>query len=610
MPFRRTSRFLIGAGVAGLAAMTAVTSVWVTYRADAAREVLAEEVRSLLGRELVTRGRTEVSLLPRLRLSLRDVSLEPSSDGDAPPLTAEELRVSLRLLPILTGRFSVKDFVLVRPTIRVRVDEAGRPNWGLPGADASRRAGSFGDLRIEDGTIAYEDARLGLGERVAGVNARLSWPNLVQPASLNARAVWRGTPFELNASADAPLALGSGGTSPARLTIGSTLLKASFNGRASLMPSLFLDGEAIGTMPAVRGMLRWAGYELDHGSTFGAAALRGRLKLEDRRVQLAAAPVELDGNRGEGALELSFGGARPRLIGTLDFQRLDLGPYLVSADGIAPDFDSSLLSRIEADLRLSAGNVTIGRVSLGQLAASAVLRDNLFEAMVGDAEFYGGRLKASVSIAPWHHGIRGQAKGTIVRADAQKALAAVSGFTRVSGNGALTFAVSGEGSTWKEMLGSLDGQAELKLRNGSISGLPVPQVREVTGGRTVLAFDPVGTAPFETIESAVVFSDGEARTDRLLLEGSAVRLAGYGTVSLPSLAMMLRGQATILRKGTDGERVPAFEIPLTVAGTLTQPLLVPEESGLSLPAGLEPSIGDVVRTLTGQARRGIQPPVR
>ena len=602
LPLRRTYGYLLGAGAAGLAAVAVTTAIWVTHRADAARAALSGQIRTLLGRDLVAEGGAEIRLLPRPMLKFARVTLAALPGEPAPPLAAEEMRVTLRLWPLLTGRFKLEEMALKRPLIRIALDETGRPNWSWPRVEAGRAMPGLGRVTLQDGTVFYSDARMGLRESLEGVAMTLSWPNPGDAASLAAGADWRGTHFQMSAAADAPFSMLAGGSTPARLAVTSTLVKASFNGHAGLKPQPGFEGEAAVAAPIFRDVLRWAGRDPGPGSTLGALSLKGRAKLEDGRAQMVVAPLEIDGNRAEGALELAYGGARPRFTGTLDFGRLDLTPYLAAEPG-APGFDPAALSRLELDLRLSADSLVLGRFNLGQLAASAVLRDGLFEAMIGDAEFYGGRIKGSVTMAPWQAGLRGQARGFLTRFDAQKALAAAGGTARISGRGELSFALGGEGSTWTEMLRTLDGRAELKLQQGSIAGLPVPQARDLPSGGTGFALSFAAT-PFDLIETSVTFADGEARS-RLRLDSPGLRLDGRGSVALPSLGLALRADAVLLKKGPGGERAPALEIPVTVAGTLGQPLLIAEEGEFRLP---EARLRDAVRALAGPARAVPAPP--
>jgi AsmA protein len=599
LPFGRIYKCLLGAGAAGLAAVTVTTAVWVAHRGDAARAALSGQIRTLTGRDVTIQGGTEIRLLPRPTLKFARVTLHAAPGEPGPPLTAEEMRISLRLWPLLTGRFKLENMVLTRPVVRIALDETGRPNWAWPPVELGRAMPGLGRVALEHGTVFYSDARLGLRERLDGVAMALSWPNLGDAASLSAGADWRGAHFELSASADAPAAMLTGRSTPARLAVASTLVKASFDGRAGLKPRPEFEGEAAITAPVLRDVLRWAGRDLGPGGTLGALSLKGRVRLEDGLARMVVAPLELDGNRAEGALDLAYGGARPRFTGTLDFGKLDLTPYLAAEPG-APDFDPAVLSRLELDLRLSADSLLLGRFNLGQLAASATLRDGIFEAVIGDAEFYGGRIKGSVAVNPVQAGLRGQAKGLLTRFDAQKALAAAGGTARISGRGELSFALGGEGSSWPEMLRTLEGQAELKLRQGSLTGLPVPQARELPSGNTGFALS-FAAAPYDLIETSVTFAHGEAHADRLLLDSPGLRLEGLGSVSLPSLGLALRARAVILKQGPGGERAAAFELPVSVTGTLGQPLLLAEEGEFKLPAAL-PSLRDAIRALRGPAR--------
>ena len=143
----------------------------------------AKQVEAATGRKLTVGGDPELSIWPEVAIRVSDVAFaNAAGTADAQMATVEAVRIRVPIMPLLSGAVEIQEFVLVKPDIRLEVDANGRPNWSFapagateakPAADASAGDGGLpeqlktlklGDVRIEDGRIAYRDARTGAAD--------------------------------------------------------------------------------------------------------------------------------------------------------------------------------------------------------------------------------------------------------------------------------------------------------------------------------------------------------------------------------------------------------------------------------------------------------------
>lgn len=167
-------RWILGAGVVvvGLAVVVVVAVANLSRFVDARRDWLAGQVRARLGRE-VTIGSIGVTLRGGLGVRVADVRVadDPRIGGDF--LRAAEVRVSVRLLPALFGRYEIRRITLGAPVVTVirdadgwNVDSLGRERAARPPRDrAEPRERSEGLavlvslLEVRDGEVRYVDRR-------------------------------------------------------------------------------------------------------------------------------------------------------------------------------------------------------------------------------------------------------------------------------------------------------------------------------------------------------------------------------------------------------------------------------------------------------------------
>jgi uncharacterized protein involved in outer membrane biogenesis len=170
------------------------------------RSLIASAASQALGRPVSVRS-VEMAIVPLPSVVLRDVEVGDHPSYGAEPLARlAEVRVRLRLWPLLLLRVELGDVLLVRPRISLVADAAGRWNAGavgLPGAEPRRaprgRGGGGGSapagavlasrIRIESGLVTIERRHAGgvTRHRIEGVDLTAT-PAAVGRLALEARA--------------------------------------------------------------------------------------------------------------------------------------------------------------------------------------------------------------------------------------------------------------------------------------------------------------------------------------------------------------------------------------------------------------------------------------
>ena len=174
---------------------------WDNYKGE-----IAEMARDATGREVRIDGPIKLSVLPRVELQVGRTSLA-NAEGAAEPNMVElaELRLALQVMPLITGRVAVDEFVLINPVIHLEIDKDGRPNWEFQGTAAAEKPAAtsgatqpsapsgdgglgiadlqLGDVRIVDGHVSFRDAGSGQSQVFEKVNLTVKLPDLASPFS-------------------------------------------------------------------------------------------------------------------------------------------------------------------------------------------------------------------------------------------------------------------------------------------------------------------------------------------------------------------------------------------------------------------------------------------
>ncbi|GFK92948.1 hypothetical protein NNJEOMEG_00776 [Fundidesulfovibrio magnetotacticus] len=141
------------------------------------RRAAEEAMTEALGRAVRVGGDVRLTMVPWLGLRAGSVEVagEPSF-GPEPLLTAGEMAVGLDIPALFARRVAVESVSLDAPQLHLGRDEEGRPNWALPGLEASDRSpgrrgpGLPRGLRLERGAVHFTDRSTGASFTVRGLN--------------------------------------------------------------------------------------------------------------------------------------------------------------------------------------------------------------------------------------------------------------------------------------------------------------------------------------------------------------------------------------------------------------------------------------------------------
>jgi len=579
------------AALLGLALTGLILTSWLINR-DALRQAVEAQIRAVTGLEFAVKGNIDISVFPGSYVSFHDVGLKGGGTTD-PALRVDVLTANLRLLPLLLQRFEIADVMMLRPQILVTLAADGESNWTpfiqtiartmKPGADNQV---SFSEIRIQDGTLSYENVGNHASEKLDDIDLSLAWPSISRSFAATGQFDWRGERVDGSISVSDFLAALSGDRSGLKARLSSAPLKLAFDGTVANRTSAMMEGTLTIDTASLRNALQWMGQPAPGHGGFGRFALKARANVVGASIALTNVNVELDGNLAEGVMTYSNNG-RQTLQATLAADALDFTPYISTFRLLASGardwnrqlFDLNALSSTDLDMRLSAARVTVGPSKLGRTAFGANLRGGALALSVGEAQVYGGIAKGSFGIARSDTVADVKATFQFIDVDLQSCASELFGITKLSGRGNLNVSLAAAGSSPFGLASSLDGTATLTGHDGAIAGFNVEQLLKRLERRPLSGAGQFrsGATPYDNLTVAVKFADGIATAEDIRIEGPASRVTLTGTASVPTREYDLKGTASL---PTAANGVAGFELPFVVQGPWDDPLIFPDPESL------------------------------
>ena len=222
----------------------------------------------------------------------------------------------------------------------------------------------------------------------------------------------------------------------------------------------------------------WIGLDFGNGSSLGTFKASGPLEFSPRSIAFSEAKFELDSHPATGTLTFKWGGARPSVDGTLAFTTFNITPYLVppsqkletafniSRFFAAPHMESPqfpIVGQIDADLRISTGEVTLGLSKFGRAAASLSLKDGVLLADLAEFELAnGGRCGGQFGFKIKDRIPNYSLSGKIEAADVALLSNALWSYSFVSGMDDVIFDLKDYGESADKILGTLGGKVAIR----------------------------------------------------------------------------------------------------------------------------------------------------
>jgi AsmA protein len=511
---------------------------------------IASRVESATGYRLTIAGTTRISLWPTLNVTLNDVTLgDPKDRSGISRLTVDSVQADMTLSSAWSGHPRISELVvthpvLYQPLLRERLPNAATTSKTAVPLDTG--AASIDRIKIIDGEVAFSTARDRVESRLAAINADAV---LGKDRKVNftgtARAGEHALKFDINATTPAPPIERQ--TIPVDFAIDMPdVLKSQLTGRA--------DVRLNGAIVMINGL----------SGTIGDGAFNGWAS-----VDIASKPlVKLD----------------------LDLQRLDI-PLAKSADGAASQLwsnapiDVSGLNYVDAQIRLSVADATIGEARFAPLAVDAKLAGGVLKAGTANLGAYGGQVSGEVILDATSGAPSFAMHSDLVGVRALPLLQGLAGFDRLDGKLQAKIAVRTLGGSQRALMSNMQGTAFANFQDGAIRGINVAQmIRSLTTG-TLSGWQESETLSTDLTQLSASFriDKGQAVTTDLNLIGPLVRVTGAGTIDLGTKLMGFRVEPKLVMTTEGQGRMSdpvGFGIPVMIDGSWSQPRIYPDMAGM------------------------------
>jgi AsmA protein len=494
-------------------------------------------------------------------------------------IATSDARFSLDLAELLFGRIKVDALRLLKPDITLKQAPSlvMGPDQTLTAKVANLLSGTpVGVLRLRGGTIHMPTAAG--TEAIEKVDGRFDVSSGTGAMSSSGSFQLRGETVRFALETGAPTTGAEGLRIPVNLTLTAKPVAAKIAGTASFVNGLQLDGDVRAEMTSARDFLGWAGIPLPDGKSLQRLSASGMAHWNGATLTFDDGTFTLDGNEAVGLLAVTPG-PRPRVDGTLAFDRLVLDPYFGGATPAAADAakavpgDQPLLKYFDADLRISAAEITAPTVLLGRGGFTISARQGSVAGDVGELELCGGSATGRVGLDLSQDRAKATVTATIAGIPLEDCLKQLALEVPVNGTAAVRAELSAEGRNYEELTQGVVGSFKVNAQNGAV---PVDITRLVTAVTPLEGdgWSRNAVTLFDQLNANCRLGTGHIWCDNFTMQTGRGTISGSGDVDLGQQTINWNLFVADHARPLSASRLSTESPPrISISGALSQPMI-------------------------------------
>ncbi len=282
--------------------------------------------------------------------------------------------------------------------------------------------------------------------------------------------------------------------------------------------------------------------------------------------------------------------SKPQWKLDLDFQRVAIGTAGAPSTPASQSWsnapiDVNRLNYVDAQLRVSAGELRIGDAVFAPAAIDATLANGVLRATFSHLGLYGGGADGEFTIDAALDNPAYTLRTDLHDVRALPLLKGLADFDKIDGKMQAKLAVRASGASQSSIMSSLDGTVSANFQDGSIQGINVAKmIRSLTGGtQSGWQESRDQTTDLTQLSASFRLEKGQAITRDLSLVGPLARMTGAGTVDLGAKALTFRVEPKLVMsiEGQGSASNPVgLGVPVMVEGPWSAPRIYPDVAGI------------------------------
>ncbi len=594
---------------------------------------IEKQVSQATGHEFTLGGDLKLSLFPWVGISFSDLHFgNPEGFSEKDMVTVEEFRAKVKVLPLLSKKIEVKEFILNGARIVLETREDGTTGWqdllekdqssqapepepqpqetteggGLPITDLN-----VAEFAVTNSSLLWLDSKNNVRKEISDFKLTLTDLSFDRPIGIEMGVIVDQYPLSLNGLVG-PVGKEPGkGDMPIDISLTALkLVKINLKGniaQPAVSPGFDLSvaiedfsprklltaiEQPLPIEPADNNVLNKLGVSLKLSGTTEAISLsNGKVVLDDSSLNFSASAKEF---------------SKPDLSFDLKLDQIDLDRYLPvpaepesetepppepEAEAVpAQEIDYTPLRKLILDGKVAVNHLKVKNIKAQNMILAVTARNGLLSLNPFSMDLYQGQMRVVSNVNVQKQRPRTDLKLTM---NSIQAGALIGDFLEkdiLEGELASNIHLTLVGDTPDLIRKTINGSGKLEFKNGAIKGVDLAAMAHNTAAAFGLVEKGKDAPKTEFTELLVPFkiTQGVFDTKNTNMKSPALHMQAAGNANLVTEKLNFRIEPKFVNplKGQSAKEKKGFLVPIVVSGTFQQPKYKPD-----LKAALEHNLG-------------------
>lgn len=322
--------------VLAIVVVAAIAGVILTTDINQYKPQIVQAVKDNTGRNFEINGdlKLAASLVPTV--AIEGVTLGNASWAkDKNMLSVSKFEAQVALMPLLKKNIQVVRLVLIEPNIHLETNSKGQGNWVFSNASEKKEksesssgelpALAVNEVQIEKANITYKDGVSGKTTELLFDEITVNSSSFSDPMKLFVKASFNKSPLNVSGTLGSINNLLDNKDYPVKLDIGIADAAISVDGKIGQpMSAKGIDLQTSLNIDSLSDLNQIAGSELPD---VGPIVFNGKLSDTKSGYAVKSMIAQIMEYKVNGDINLSLGGARPKLTANLSSDSLDISPF-------------------------------------------------------------------------------------------------------------------------------------------------------------------------------------------------------------------------------------------------------------------------------------------
>ncbi len=317
--------------------IAAIAGVILTTDINQYKPQIVQAVKDNTGRDFEING--DLKLAPSLipTIAIEGVTLGNASWAkEKNMLSVSKFEAQVALMPLLKKNIQVVRLILIEPNIQLETNKNGEGNWVFGAADKKEKSAeasnsgalpslAVNEVQIKKANITYKDGKTGKTTELLVDEITVNSSSFSDPMTVFVKASFNKSPLDINGTLGSINNLLDNKDYPINLKIGVAGAEMSVEGKlAQPMSAKGIDLLTSLNIDKLSDLNKVADSELPD---VGPIVFNGKLSDTNSGYAVKAMTAQIMEYKVNGDLDISMGGARPKLNANLSSDSLDISPF-------------------------------------------------------------------------------------------------------------------------------------------------------------------------------------------------------------------------------------------------------------------------------------------